>query len=503
MDLKLLDGIVHGDLKPWKIDCSNKKKFAALLTSANTANPKTTKELLQQIKALVNDFPESKAKVNKLTVTKATDVIPNYFSIDLPPYTDTVSQFYLVLITKESLRFFNAFLVKAAPLTEKVDIVYNTNQSLKSIRTLAKQAAKEIANLNKLAIADEQKQLTQFALLTLKNVLIALYFDVQERFKTYISEVLTEKDFYIKFLDEAPPKEQQLIPSLSLFEFRFNTILLSDEYNELGAIDLLKQIQRYKKADTNKLQAALENYIFLQSQKIQLEKHGMNFLTQEKEVQSYLSQAQSAINKQVNEHNYGHQRANLLDGSIEELHYIEPGYNNRLSIPALLMKWLQQQKEMCQQNANATFAKLTDAEAEAARLKSPLAKKDKATIDQQKQYALEHLVFMSGYNIKNEKIMTDADYNRMIEYTYYLIEKGKVPTGIKKIPQTGFAAIGIRYTYYKIHEYLYGTQSIKQEWISFLHAVFQQFKDTQPSTTKAKFSSKPKSYDADLKQMKR
>jgi len=503
MDLKLLDGIVHGDLKPWKIDCSNKKKFAALLSSANTVTPETTKELLQQIKALLNDFPESKAKANSLAVTKPIEITPNYFSISLPVYTDTISQFYYLLITKESLLFFNNFLIKAATLTERVDIVYNTNQSLKSIRTLARQAAKEVNNLTKLAISDEQRQLAQFSLNTLKNVLIALYFDVQEHFRVYLKEVVTEADFYIRFLDETPPEAQHLVATVSLFNFRLNNILKAEEYKEQEAIDLLKQMQQYKGTETIKLQAALENYIYLQSQQTQVAKPDINFLTQEKEIQSYFNQAQVAISWQINEYNYGHQRANLLTSSIEELHYIKQGNNNKLSIPALLLKWLQQQKEMYQQNANATFAKLTDADTEAARLKSPLSKKDKATIDQQKQYALEHLAFMNGYNIKNEKIMTDADYNRMMEYTNYLIEKGKLPAGIKKIPQTGFASNAIRYTYYKIHEFLYGTQSIRQEWIDFLHAVFQQFKNTLPSTTRAKFSEKPKAYDADLKQMKR
>ncbi len=503
MELKILDGIIHGDLKPWLIDISNRKKFAALLTSANSKEPKNNADLLTQVKALVNEFSESKKKAGALPVAKATAITPHFNKIELPDYTDPFTQFYSLLISKESLRFFNAYLSKAATLTEQVDKVYLTKQSLKSIRTLAKQAGKEIKDLRKLTISDAQKEITEFALLTLKQTLTALFFDIQERFKSHLKEVLTEKDFYINYLDDKPPATPQVIPTASLFEFQFNNLLADTEYKESKAIDLLKQIRLHTKSESLLLQAALENYIYLQSQNIEIVAPGIKQLTEETIIKQYLNEAQAAVNKEVNQYNYGHQRANVLMASIEELHYIQPGSNNKHSIPSLLLKWLGQQKEMYRQNANATFTKTTDAEAEAGRLKSPLSKKDKATVDQQKQYALEHLAFMSGYNIKNEKIMPEADYNRMIEYTYHLIEKGKLPTGIKKIPQTGFAAISIRYTYYKIHEFLYGTQSIKKEWIDFLHAVFQQFKNAQPSTTKTKFSEKPKSYDADLKQMKR
>lgn len=502
MELKILDGIIHGDIKPWQIDISSKKKFAALLNTANKATPKNTAELLTQIKALLQDFHDSKKKANALPKSKSTAITSHFYEIELPASTDVVSQFYSLLIGKEALRFFNHLIVYTSKLPAEVDVFFNVNNSLKYIRNLAKQVNKEIKDLRKLAITEEQRLLSQFALLTLRQTLIALFFDIQERFAANLKEIVTEATFYTLYLDETPPVTAQLKPTASLFTFQLTNLFVK-EYNDATAFDLLKQIQQNSGKETQLLQAALENYIFLQSQNIDFAEPGISKLTEESKTKQYLGEAQGVIERQINQYNYGHQRANALMSSIEELHYIQTGNNNKYSIPSLLLKWLEQQKEMYQQNANATFAKLTDADAEAARLKSPLSKKDKATIDQQKQYALEHLAFMSGYNIKNEKIMPEADYNRLIQYTYHLIEKGKLPTGIKKIPQTGFAANGIRFTYYKIHEFLYGTQSIKQEWVDFLHAVFQQFKDTQSSTTKAKFSTKPKAYDADLKQMKR
>jgi hypothetical protein len=103
----------------------------------------------------------------------------------------------------------------------------------------------------------------------------------------------------------------------------------------------------------------------------------------------------------------------------------------------------------------------------------------------------------------NEKIMTDIEFTRLINYTNYLIETGLVPEKIKIIPQINISADYIRYTFYTIHKALYGTQKININWISFLKAVFLQFQNSEWQTLKTKFSTKPVLYDADLKALKK
>ena len=133
----------------------------------------------------------------------------------------------------------------------------------------------------------------------------------------------------------------------------------------------------------------------------------------------------------------------------------------------------------------------------------PQVKIKKPDIDNQKATARKFLYFFSGINHLQNKIMEDEDYNRLLQYTDYLIEKEKVPAGIKKISQINLSTGMIRYTFYLIHKELYTTNKIKTEWIDFLHAVFRQFKNAEWITTKTKFSVKPPSYQHDKNAMNR
>jgi hypothetical protein len=112
--------------------------------------------------------------------------------------------------------------------------------------------------------------------------------------------------------------------------------------------------------------------------------------------------------------------------------------------------------------------------------------------------ALKLIDFLSGLNPQKEKIMQGEDFDRLKEYTTYLIEHEAVPPNIKPIPQINISNGHIRYTYYRIHKEIYTTRHIKQCFILFLHTVFSQFGGTEESTTKTKFSTPPKSYDADV-----
>jgi hypothetical protein len=40
MEVKVLDSIMHGVLKPWKIDTTNTRRFTELVKAAKAASPK-------------------------------------------------------------------------------------------------------------------------------------------------------------------------------------------------------------------------------------------------------------------------------------------------------------------------------------------------------------------------------------------------------------------------------------------------------------------------------
>jgi len=99
--------------------------------------------------------------------------------------------------------------------------------------------------------------------------------------------------------------------------------------------------------------------------------------------------------------------------------------------------------------------------------------------------------------------MEDVDFERLIEYTEYLIKNDALPNSVKAIPHINISNEFIRYTFYLIHKRIYGTNRIKPIFIDFLQTVFTQFKNTNYSTTKTKFSVKPPQYDTDSKLIER
>lgn len=503
LKIKILDSILHGDLKPWKMDTSDQRRFTELVKAATATSPQTYGELQKQLATLLDNYPSLQKIMAKETQTEENPLVQHFFKIDLPKYNDPLTQFYHSIIKKEALRFFNQFLLKAEKWIDPVDIHFQVNKTLTDIRVLATQTAEELVQRGFMSFPDKQSDFLHIVLFTLKQILTALFFEVQERFAKQLSQNTTEEFYYLHYLKEPRPISAVLIPDTAYFEFHFHSIQKASEFSQHDALHLLKQIQQHQFDDSLNLQSALENLIFLHSQNIEIEIQSIKQLNDFNTTKQYFEAARTMLFAKINKNNYGYERLEIIQNKIDELDYVTSEINNKYSIPSILLNWLLHQKEVYKANANSVFSKDINAEDEAVRLKNPLSMKNKATIQEQKQYAKEHLEFMSGYNIKNEKIMPDADFNRMMEYTYFLIEKEKLPPNIRVIHKTGFASNAIRYTFYKIHEYLYGTQSIKQIWIDFLHAIFMQFNNTAPSTTKAKFSEKPKSYDGDLKQMKK
>jgi len=118
-----------------------------------------------------------------------------------------------------------------------------------------------------------------------------------------------------------------------------------------------------------------------------------------------------------------------------------------------------------------------------------------------KKVAEKYLAYLQGNNLQKTQIMQGNEYDRLLEYTFHLIEFETLPKNIKKISQLNIPSGYIRYTYYLIHKELYTTKAIKTQWIDFLQQVFFEFKDTDWQTIKTKFSTQPNLYETDLRKM--
>ena len=493
MEIRILDSILHGELKPWKLDTFNKRHYTKLIEVANL-NPLDFHHLSDQLNTLLSDFPRlcSELKLDDKRILKE-----NFYRIEHLKYTDVITQFYFLLITKESQRVFNAFLVSAEEWENPVDINFHTKSILKNIRVLASQVNDE---LKERELENEKTVSEKYILYTLTLLLenlVSLFFDIQEVFKESLKTIETEESFSINYL-EGNQITFRLKPTEALIRYRLTKLFNAERYNHEEALLLL---ELSNKSIFKKQNASIENFIFLRNNEMELD--SIEQLSDSETIKACISHLKEAVEEKINKHTLGHQRLMVVNEALESLDFLPNISGGKDSIAAIYFKWLIQQKEMYQENANAVFVCEENAKRKAEKAKAPVTKKDRITTEHQKLYAQQQLAFLGGYNIKNEKIMPDNDYKRLLDYTGYLIEHEKLPLQIIPIPQIGLASNAIRYTYYKIHEYLYGTQTIRQNWIDFLHEVFVQFKNSSKSTTKTKFSEKPKSYDADLKSMSR
>ena len=202
MEVKILDNILHGELKPWKVDASNTRHFAELVKTAKAVSPATNAELLKQLTALLADYPTLQKLLADETASDKTVLQQLLFITELPKYKDSITQFYYTLITSETLRLFNVILQQAAKWSDPIDIRYQVGKTLTNTRVLAKQTASELNEQGFASIPDEQSSLIHFALYYLKHSLIQLYFSIQESFKESLLQVTTLEDFYLLDLEE-------------------------------------------------------------------------------------------------------------------------------------------------------------------------------------------------------------------------------------------------------------------------------------------------------------
>ena len=212
MEVKVLDSIIHGVLKPWKMNTANTRRLTELVKSAKTVSPKNNADLLAQLTSLLSDYPDLQKIVETETVRDNTALKQPLFSIELPVPNDTVTRFYYLLIAADSLRIFNTVQQESSNWSELVDIRYQVNKTLTNIRVLAKQTASELIEQGFTTAPDEKSNHIHNTLYFLKHTLVALYFSVQESFKAYLKQVTTIEDFYILDLQEPLSNMLPLIP---------------------------------------------------------------------------------------------------------------------------------------------------------------------------------------------------------------------------------------------------------------------------------------------------
>jgi hypothetical protein len=103
--------------------------------------------------------------------------------------------------------------------------------------------------------------------------------------------------------------------------------------------------------------------------------------------------------------------------------------------------------------------------------------------------------FMKGKNERKEIILSEDDFNILIEYTIHLVEKECVPEIHKKLEPNLSSKGLILISYWVLHKELYKTSKIKPYFYHFIKEVFENFRNSEISSIKSQFGTKSRVFN--------
>jgi hypothetical protein len=492
MKINILTSILNGNLRPaFNTNEGFDDLTVPALQKATQYIPKTTQDLYQQLSTLLRNFPELLQYLNEEKLTSSEILIPHLYQIDLPLHKNTHSHFYYLLYLQETLRVFNVAIIKYKHL-EPVLQEYKVQMLLDSIKANTIRVSTELREQGGNGIPNAAENPVHYALYVAKYLMLILFMELQEVFSHAISEKITPKFFFQNLLKEEY-NEKSLSPDVQYFE---NKLLLLINNGTSLQEDYLLLLRQYQQAQVNKdsIVSKIHNAIYSCDEGPAFFKY--ESLHDTVLVADAIEKKKRELSKSINSLAYGFERLEVVNMAISNLEYISEPDKHIQSIPAQLKSWLQNQQQVYLANASQVFA--TDGAAT-----SPKIEKQQKPLEQKKQIVYEHLRFMKGTNLQDKPIMSEAEFDRMISYLYFLLQHDYLPEKIEPIPLVNLSSGFIRYTFYLLHQIVIGKGRVNESWIHFLHTCFGQFSAVDLKTTKTKFSQPPKSYESDLKQIRR
>ncbi len=200
MNSSILNSILRDELRPWLIKFEDTRKLKEILQAVSKIGNGTPIEVNHRLQVLLQPFPELLSSVNNATGETINTLT---YSCQLPKPVSLINHFYKELIETETIRYFNQTI--SNPLIEnlKLDVPYQVGQkTLKGIASLANSVNNDLLENNLIDEHDPIKDQTQYALVFLRNKLIALYFSIQEWYKEYLPTIYKDIDeFYLYCMD--------------------------------------------------------------------------------------------------------------------------------------------------------------------------------------------------------------------------------------------------------------------------------------------------------------
>lgn len=236
---------------------------------------------------------------------------------------------------------------------------------------------------------------------------------------------------------------------------------------------------------------AVENAIFLG------DNTDIQQLVDEKFCKTQFREKKKTLEEEINALTNPREIQPILEDELDQLDLFADNNIQLQSIPRRLRSWLTDRLESTKQNLGNIFIPASKDSAHQSQGKAPISE---IPLSKQLKIAKTHLNFFTGQNLQNEKIMSDDDYNSLLQYVTSFLTMKVVPVVTNRI-RTNISQDYLRYTFYRIYKDLHLKQPPRDSWVSLLHAIFLQFDNTTESTTSKKFSKKPDLYDSDIKRI--
>jgi hypothetical protein len=96
MEIKILDSIIHGELKPWLVDFTKIASFNDIVKEASKIQPNTPANITLRLQKLLTPFP---SLYNAIPTTNFNEVKALCAIADTPAPKDLITTYYHLLIS--------------------------------------------------------------------------------------------------------------------------------------------------------------------------------------------------------------------------------------------------------------------------------------------------------------------------------------------------------------------------------------------------------------------
>jgi len=335
MELNIFNSILFGTLRPWLMDFTNQREISAALKPSNTNPANKFTELQNQILAILSVQPDFKIWKASLNSSIDIEIQPYLYHITLANFSNIPTKYYHHIITKEAQRVSTLLHYNTSSQKDESIIAYDVRKFLKSIKSLLKEITRLSNGTQPVTIAP----LSYYTLQTLRQSLLVLFFDTQERHKHLLKEVETEESIIINALNETYSGRNELKSTVHYYIWHTSKLVTASQFSEENILFLLKEINSAKSEDLLQLQAALENLIFIERNNVAVKYRTIEGLTDHNFIEHTLSNSLGNITNILESAN-GLSPIDKITNAMEELSYIDSSCSNNQSVPQRFYKWL-------------------------------------------------------------------------------------------------------------------------------------------------------------------